>query len=188
MKPRARSKTLSELVAGLSEEQPHHRPARHAQPRRVSHGGGRPRGRQHRVFYVIGGLVLLIVIVGSLAQHFGSLPLYIGSPSALSRLIDQRPEAKKVATNAEGERELKESESWAKAACQAAAGERLNTALTASFVHDDFAWIDGTKAYVMGSVDVPNGFWAKLRYRYACELAARGQGRWNATKVVFESR
>jgi hypothetical protein len=60
--------------------------------------------------------------------------------------------------------------------------------LTASFVYDDVARIDGKKAYVRGSVDVSNGFRAKLRNRYACELAPRGQGRWKVTKVVFESR
>ena len=82
------------------------------------------------------------------------------------------------------ERDLKET----KTACQAAAQALLKAPLTASFVYDDVGRIRGKKAYVRGSVDVPNGFSAKLRNRYACELARREQGGWQVTKVVFESR
>ena len=137
----------------------------------------------------MGGLVLLVAIVGWVANDIGSLTQYIGSLGQFSKPHEQRAEVNEtVAADAKAEGELKESESWAKAACQAAAGEQLKASLTAAFLYDDFVWIDGKKAYVVGSVDVPNGFWAKLRYRYACELAARGQGRWNATKVVFERK
>jgi len=122
---------------------------------------------------------VLIVILGSLAHDTGVLGHF-------GKSVEQRPEVNQ--TDADANAELKESESWAKAACQAAAGEQLKAALTASFLYDDFAWIDGKNAHVMGSVDIPNGIWTKLRYRYACELAARGQGRWNVTKIVVESR
>src|SRR5262245_21312524 len=108
MKPRAPSRTLSELVAALSDGQAHDRPARHARPRGVDHGRGRRRGRQHLILYVMAGLVLVIVTVGSLARHIDSLAQYIRSPAPFSKSLEQRPEAEKTAGNAEAEREAKE--------------------------------------------------------------------------------
>jgi hypothetical protein len=105
-----------------------------------------------------------------------------------SKSSQQRPEEKKTAAEAKAdarvERDLKET----KSACRAAVQARLKAPLTASFVYDDVARIRGKQAYSRGSVDVPNGFGAILRNRYACELARRGQDGWQVTKAVLESR
>ena len=265
-----------EPATALPQVRSNHRSTHRFRPRRLAHGRDRrsvlfrraARWRQHPVLYVIGGLILLIVIVGSLAQQqIGSLAQSIGSlahqqidslaqfiglhaqqptdsgvqqptasgaqqptasgaqrptasgaqrptasgaqrptgsgmqrptasgaqqPTASgaqhSKSSGQRPEEKKTAAEAKAdarvERDLKET----KSACQAAAQARLKAPLTASFVYDDVARVRGKTAYVKGSVDVPNGLSAKLRNRYACELARREQGGWQVTKVVFEGR
>ena len=213
---RAGHEAQGEPAAALPEGQGRHRPARRARPRRIGHR----RVRQHPLFYILGGLVLLIVIIGLLAQQqigwlaqsIGSVaqqqidslvqfigshvqqptgavaPQPTGSVASHSKSSEHRPEEKKTAAEAKAdarvERDLKET----KTACRDAAQARLKAPLTASFVYDDVGRIRGKEAYVRGSVDVPNGFSAKLRNRYACELARREQGGWQVTKVVFESR
>jgi hypothetical protein len=143
--------------------------------------------------------------IGSLAQFIGShaqQPINsaaqqptgsvaqqpTNSVAQQSKSSQQRPEEKKTAAEAKAdarvERDLKET----KSACRAAVQARLKAPLTASFVHDDVARIRGKQAYSRGSVDVPNGFGAILRNRYACELARRGQDGWQVTKAVLESR
>ena len=182
-------------VAALPEGGVPHRPTRQSRPRERADRQGRRRRRPHSLVYAICGLALMIVIVASLTPHIGSLAkYYIGSLGQFISALAQygkspepRREGTKTAADAKAESELKESESWAKAACQAAAASRLNASLTASFVYDDVARIEGQKAYVIGSLDVPNGFWTKVRHQYSCELAPRGQGRWSVTKLVFGS-
>ena len=182
-------------VVALPERGNVYRSNRRARRRGVGIRRGGRRRRPHPIVYLICGLVLLILIVGFLATYIGphaqyyiaSLVQWISSFGQYSKPSEQRRE-EKTAGGARADPELAESESWAKAACQAVAAARLNASLTASFAHDDVARVEGSKAYVTGSLEIPNGFWAKLRHRYSCELTPRGEGRWSVTKVVFDSR